>query len=167
MRLSNLQLIMMAEVNQQQSTGYDLTKLLLEKGWKASHQQIYRDMAKLERLGLVSLELVPQSGKPDKKLYLLTPAGQEQLTNALDTEPSVSRIQDEALVHLFLANTYYFEQLECQLRERLKTLREQVGKDNPLSALALTRELLHLEIECDWAVLVLRGLAPQEGEKAA
>lgn len=167
MRLSNLQLIMMAEVNQQQSTGYDLTKLLLDKGWKASHQQIYRDMAKLEKLGLVSLEYLPQSGKPDKKLYLLTPAGQEQLTNALDTEPSISRIQDEALVHLFLANTYYFEQLELLLRERMESLSNQAKKADPLSVLAVARELEHLEAECDWTIRVLRELAPQEDEKAA
>ncbi|MFM2590020.1 PadR family transcriptional regulator [Vibrio sp. TBV020] len=167
MRLSNLQLIMMSEVNQQQSTGYDLTKLLLDKGWKASHQQIYRDMAKLEKLGLVSLEYVPQSGKPDKKLYLLTPAGQEQLTNALDTEPSISRIQDEALVHLFLANAYYFEQLENMLSNQITSLSKQAKKTDPLSALGVSRELNHLKSEYDWTVQVLQQLSLQEGTKVA
>lgn len=167
MYLSNLQLIMMSEVNQQQSTGYDLTKLLLDKGWKASHQQIYRDMAKLEKLGLVSLEYVPQSGKPDKKLYLLTPAGQEQLTNALDTEPSISRIQDEALVHLFLANSYYFEQLEKMLSNQITSLSKQAMKTDPLSALAVSRQLNHLKSEYDWTVQVLQQLTSQKGTEAA
>ena len=167
MNLSNLQLIMMAEVNQQQLTGYDLTKCLLLKGWKASHQHIYRDLGKLEKQGVVSLKEVPQSGKPDKKLYMLTPVGKEQLTNALDTEPSISRIQDEALVHLFLANGYYFEQLEQMLRERMKILSEHVSKADPLSALPTARELKHIEAECDWTILVLRELALQEDNKAA
>ncbi|GLT18908.1 transcriptional regulator [Vibrio zhanjiangensis] len=168
MYLSNLQLIMMSEVNQQQSTGYELTKLLLDKGWKASHQQIYRDMSKLEKLGLVSLEEVPQSGKPDKKLYLLTSTGKEQLTNALDSEPSISRIQDEALVHLFLANSYYFEQLKNLLSDQITTMSNQAKKTDILSALAVSRELNHLKSEYDWTVQVLQELTLKDGSiKAA
>lgn len=160
MYLSNLQLVMMAEISQEPSTGYDLSKSLLDKGWKASHQQIYRDLAKLNEQSLVSLSEVPQSGKPDKKLYLLNDAGKSMLAKALDIEPSVPRIQDEALVHLFLANGYYFEQLELQLRNAIACAEEQQHGNDTLLKLVITREIERLTADHRWVIRVLEEIAP-------
>jgi|GEM_PF-2192746 len=162
MHLSNLQLVMMAEISQEPSTGYDLSKSLLDKGWKASHQQIYRDLAKLHKHGIVSLNEIPQSGKPDKKLYLINDAGKNMLTHALDVEPSVSRVQDEALVHLFLANRYYFEQLEGLLSDALENMleecRSKVQQEDVLSSLVLNRECERLNAEYQWVTNVLNSM---------
>ncbi len=167
MYLSNLQLIMMAEVNQKQSTGYDLTKTLLGKGWKASHQQIYRDLNKLEKNGVVSVKQVLQSGKPDKKLYLLTELGLQELDAALDVEPSITRIQDESLVHLFLGNSHYFEQLTTLIEAAIEQLNGQDEHEDPLVSLAVTRELEHLQAERKWVSKVIHQLAPKNSHQAA
>ncbi len=50
-------------------TGYDLRKQLGEAGHKWSHQQIYRYLAMMPLL----CDVVPQSGKPDKKMYCVKP----------------------------------------------------------------------------------------------
>lgn len=161
MHLSNLQLVMMSEISQEPSTGYDLSKLLLDKGWKASHQQIYRDLAKLHQQGLVSLNEVPQSGKPDKKLYLLSLAGQSEFAKALDIEPSLLRIQDEALVHYLLANSYYFEQLEPQLKSAIESLEEQRSCSDHLTRIVVMRDIEHLTAEHNWVIEVLKEFAPE------
>ncbi len=171
MYLSNLQLVMMAEISQSPSTGYDLSKSLLDKGWKASHQQIYRDLAKLHKQGVVSLEEVPQSGKPDKKLYLLNETGMSLLTNALDIEPSVQRPQDEALVHLFLTNRYYFEQLDSLLLQQLEiSVKENEAKlqqGDVLSSLVTNRECERLMAEHNWVTNVLNTMTLEEQTEAA
>lgn len=67
MSLSNLPLIIMAEISQKPLTGYDLSKLILDKGWKASHQQIYRELAKLEANRFASCQHIPQVGNLTRK----------------------------------------------------------------------------------------------------
>lgn len=171
MYLSNLQLVMMAEISQEASTGYDLSKSLLDKGWKASHQQIYRDLAKLYKQGVVSLEEIPQSGKPDKKLYLLNETEKSLLTNALDIEPSVQRPQDEALVHLFLANRYYFEQLDSlllqQLENAVKENEAKLQQGDVLSSLITNRECERLMAEHHWVTNVLNTMTLEVQTQAA
>lgn len=71
-------------------TGYDLTKKVnaLENFlWRSSHQQVYRELGKLETLGYVSHTVVPQAGKPDRKDYTITKLGKTHLAE-VSTEPS-------------------------------------------------------------------------------
>ncbi len=63
-------------------SGYDLTKNFEQSVgcfWKATHQQIYRELAKLESQGWVQPQTVVQEGRPDKKVYGITPSGQQHL----------------------------------------------------------------------------------------
>ena len=43
--------------------------------WHATHPQVYRELDKLRREGLVANELVVQSGRPNKKVYSITEQG--------------------------------------------------------------------------------------------
>lgn len=64
------------------ATGYDLTRRF-DKSigffWKASHQQIYKVLGRMEGDGLVASKAVPQEGRPDKKVYAITGAGRAAL----------------------------------------------------------------------------------------
>ena len=63
-------------------TGYEIARSFdqaLSHFWYASHQQIYRELARLNQDGLVVYRSVAQSGKPDKKRYSLTSAGRAAL----------------------------------------------------------------------------------------
>ncbi|QYJ05705.1 PadR family transcriptional regulator [Nocardioides panacisoli] len=57
--------------------------------WTATHQQIYRVLAKMERSGWVSVQVVPQVDRPAKKEYAVTPAGREELRRWI-AEPTTS-----------------------------------------------------------------------------
>ncbi len=77
-------------------TGYEIWKNFEETlncFWKATQQQIYRELGKMERKGLVKSEIVPQEGRPDKKLYSITKQGKIELENwmNLPSEPTVIR----------------------------------------------------------------------------
>ena len=47
--------------------------------WRATHQQIYRTLARMEGDGWVSATTVEQTGKPDKKVYAVAPPGERAL----------------------------------------------------------------------------------------
>ncbi|AQT28039.1 transcriptional regulator [Vibrio phage pVa-21] len=64
--LQSVMVLIMSETNEPM-TGYDTAKTITERGYKWSHQQVYRDLAKMP----LNLTEVPQEGKPDKKNYTL------------------------------------------------------------------------------------------------
>ncbi|WP_035992245.1 PadR family transcriptional regulator [Leptolyngbya sp. KIOST-1] len=86
-------------------SGYDLAKQFdgsVGFFWHASHQQIYRELTKLEQQALVTAEAVPQAGKPDKKVYRVTEAGQATLRDWIAQPSKCTPTKDDLLVKLFV-----------------------------------------------------------------
>ena len=83
------------------TSGYDISKQFEENVscyWKASQQQIYRELSEMKKKGWVSFELVPQDGKPNKKIYALTEAGQQELRRWYKEPTEPSPIREDLLV---------------------------------------------------------------------
>lgn len=88
-------------------SGYDLAKEFSESVnffWKATHQQIYRELAKLEDQKLVTVEAIAQTGRPDKKLYSITEPGKKFLLQWLLQPCDVMPIKEDLLVKLWASN---------------------------------------------------------------
>lgn len=88
-------------------SGYDLAKNFSESisfFWKATHQQIYRELAKLEEQNLVTVETIEQDGRPDKKLYSITEAGRTLLAAWLLQPGEVMPIKEDLLVKLWASD---------------------------------------------------------------
>lgn len=86
----SLQHAICVSLAEQSASGYELTRRFdrsLGFFWSASHQQIYRTLARMEELELVSATVKPGEGAPDRKVYGLTAAGRAELT-AWTREPS-------------------------------------------------------------------------------
>lgn len=49
-------------------SGYDITKMIQNKTGN-THQQVYRELARMAKLDGVAVELVIQEDRPDKKMY--------------------------------------------------------------------------------------------------
>lgn len=87
MALEHAILVSLAE---RSATGYELARRFdasIGNFWKASHQQIYKVLARMESAGLVTAETVAQAGRPDKRVHAITEAGREEL-RAFAAEPS-------------------------------------------------------------------------------
>jgi len=85
-------------------SGYDIAKQFdgsVGFFWKASHQQIYRELAKLEAEEWVSSETIPQEGRPAKKLYSVTPLGKQQLLEWIAQPSKPAATKEDILVKLF------------------------------------------------------------------
>jgi DNA-binding PadR family transcriptional regulator len=100
MALEHAILVSLAE---RSASGYDLARRFdasIGHFWKASHQQIYKVLGRMEGDGWVSSELVAQGGRPDKKVYVITAAGRAELA-AWTTRPStVEATRSELAVKL-------------------------------------------------------------------
>jgi len=86
-------------------TGYDLKTQAFDQTvahfWQADQSQIYRTLSKMEENGLVTYELEVQEGRPNRKVYHLTPAGRAELDRWLRTEQPLPVNREPFLVQLF------------------------------------------------------------------
>ncbi len=99
-------------------SGYDLAKQFdgsVGFFWHASHQQIYRELTKLEQQGFVTAEAVAQKGKPDKKVYRVTETGKAALKDWIAQPTKCAPTKDDLLVKLFAGHLVPPETLQANL----------------------------------------------------
>ncbi len=85
-------------------SGYDLAKQFdrtVGFFWKATFQQVYRELTKLEAKGWVAAEVVFQTHRPDKKLFRMTDLGRSELTQWLVLPCEPVTLREELLVKVF------------------------------------------------------------------
>lgn len=83
----SLQAAILGFLDLEATTGYMLKQRFdgsVGAFWTATQSQIYRELHALEAAGMVAVEVVPQDGKPAKKVYALTEAGSARLAAWLD-----------------------------------------------------------------------------------
>jgi DNA-binding PadR family transcriptional regulator len=88
----------------QACSGYDLAKQFdrtVGFFWKATFQQIYRELTKLEAQEWIAAEVVAQSHRPDKKLFKITDLGRSQLGQWLAQPCEPASLREELLVKVF------------------------------------------------------------------
>lgn len=105
------------------SSGYDLAKRFdgsVGFFWDASHQQIYRELAKLEETGHITSETIQQDTRPNKKLYSITDQGKSHLTEWMTSSSDIGPIKDDLLVKLFGGYLVGSEVILKELRQHRK-----------------------------------------------
>src|SRR5881392_3303877 len=109
-------------------TGYDIKKVIDDSTrffWTASFGQIYPELKRLKRAGLVRAEQVPR-GKVKRTAYSLTPKGEAALRNWMtDSEDVLFEIRDESLLRLFFADALSRDEVLKNLRTQ-REIFEQV-----------------------------------------
>lgn len=161
-------------------TGYEL-RALMERSvgffFGASYGSIYPALKSLAGEGLVRVEEVVQSGRPNKKVYTITPEGRERFRARLrEEEPSGDVLRSEFLMHLFFGDEHDPRRLlelageyrgRCEERlERLRGVEEEFGEAmSPYQRMTLDSGLSHFRGRLDWIRGVedrLRALAVSE-----
>jgi PadR family transcriptional regulator, regulatory protein AphA len=98
--------VILGMLRHQPRSGYEIKQMVDHSTrffWAASYGQIYPELRKLAKGGLVEGEAQPQGGRK-RTLYRLTPTGSEELRRWLSEEPEVLEIRDEGLLKLFFAS---------------------------------------------------------------
>ena len=72
--------------------------------WHATHQQIYRVLRRMETDGWLSVETVPQTGKPDRRVYTVSATGARALADWLAEPLPMESFRSDLAVKLRAAS---------------------------------------------------------------
>lgn len=112
-----------------EACGYDLKKTF-ESSFKhffpAGYGSIYPALADLAEAGLVSCREIPQVGKPDRKVYRITEAGQRSFIESLNNMDPQHKLRSEFLAMIYFADRIDNDRLAGLLDDRVEKLRETV-----------------------------------------
>ena len=148
----------LAFLSRQPLSGYDVAKEFAEGFgscfWKASQQQVYAELTKLEQQGSVTYEAISQPGRLDKKIYSITNQGLQELTEWLTKPSEPTPIREDLGViglagHLVSPEVVLREmarrrQLHADMVQQVKKLDEYFAQH--LEALELKDLYMHLII---------------------
>jgi DNA-binding PadR family transcriptional regulator len=121
----------LACLTEQPMTGYELAKTFdtsIGFFWKADHQQIYRELSKLRDRGHVQAREVVQTGKPNKLVYTLTPAGRAALRHWAARPSRPPSIKDDLLVRMFALDGIDIAALRDDIMARLEHHRDRQAR---------------------------------------
>ncbi len=112
-------------------TGYELAKTFdtsIGFFWRADHQQIYRELARLRDRDHIQGREVVQSGKPNKLVYTLTSEGRAALRQWAARPSSPASIKDDLLVRLYALDSIDIAPLRADLMARLEYHRDRLSR---------------------------------------
>ena len=89
---------LLVSLRERPASGLELTRRFSRSigfFWHATHQQIYRTLARMETDGWVSAHTVAQDGRPDKKVYSVSARGRSELHDWLGTAIPMDTLRSE------------------------------------------------------------------------
>jgi DNA-binding PadR family transcriptional regulator len=140
---------LMTSLLEKSSSGYDLARRFdksIGYFWHATHQQIYRELGRMEAAGWITSCSAPDAGKTKKRMYQVLPLGQEELLRWVSQASQPMDLRDEFMVRLRadaaigpLALAPELQRRIALHQDRLQTYRAIEQRDFPHGG-ALSRE---------------------------
>lgn len=110
-----------------EACGYELKQRfesLFRHFYSAGFGSIYPALAELADSGMVTCRIVPQDGRPGRKVYRITESGRRQFLEALHTSQPRHKLRSEFLAMIYFSELMEPERLEALMEHRLEQLRE-------------------------------------------
>ncbi|MCC3772452.1 PadR family transcriptional regulator [Streptomyces sp. UNOC14_S4] len=111
------------------SSGLELTRRFdksIGYFWSAAHQQIYRELGRLEEKGLIRALPAAQSARGQKKEYEVLPAGRAALTEWVTLAEDPRPVRDPLLLRVRAAGVVGAAGLTTELRRHLSLHQQQL-----------------------------------------
>ena len=161
------------------SSGYELARRFdksIGYFWHATHQQIYRELARMEAAGWIESSSAPDAGKTRKRECRVLPAGRAELIRWANEPSPPMDLRDEFMVKLRADAALSEVDLRPEIRRQIEQHQEKLAhyraieeRDFPHGR-ALTREariqhmilkkgILYEEVSIGWAQQMLDVLA--------
>jgi PadR family transcriptional regulator AphA len=121
----SLRLAILGFLDLEPTTGYTLAQRFsgsVGSFWSSTQSQIYRELHELEREQLAQVEVVPQPGKPPRKVYSLTALGHSQLAQLLAAPSEALVLRDPFLLTFVFSAGTPPEQLDGALERHAAEL---------------------------------------------
>lgn len=105
-------------------SGYDLNKAVegsIGYFWSPAKSQIYGELKRLRGLGFIEEREVPQTDRPDKRVYTITSEGDSALQGWLTTRDEVPEdIKSRILLKLFFGHRLSPQEVRVKVQEYLE-----------------------------------------------
>jgi PadR family transcriptional regulator AphA len=135
-------------------TGYDI-KAIVDRStrffWAASYGQIYPELRRLEREGLIEGKDAPNGGR-SRRVYRITRAGREALRDWLLGSTVTIELRDESLLRLFFADALPREQALLLLEGRKKGHEEYLALLREIEARPGGRDPDFVDLVLRWGI---------------
>ncbi|MFI8434556.1 PadR family transcriptional regulator [Streptomyces sp. NPDC079020] len=112
-------------------SGYQLAKAFdtgVANFWHALPQQLYAELTKLEKEGLITGREVVQEARPNKRLFRVTGTGLAELEQFAESAAKPSFIREDLLVKVQAADHLDAGTLIAQLTERAAFAEARIGR---------------------------------------
>ncbi|OYU43825.1 MAG: PadR family transcriptional regulator [Burkholderiales bacterium PBB4] len=166
------------------SSGYDLARRFdksIGYFWHATHQQIYRELARMEEKGWVESSVPPDAGKTRKREYRVLPAGRAELRRWTQESSPMMDLRDEFMIKLRADAVLNEVDLAHELRTRIAAhqaklahyrdieLRDFVGKkpqtrESRIHHMILKKGIMFELGSIAWNMEMLQVLAESESQ---
>ncbi|UGC97172.1 UNVERIFIED: putative transcriptional regulator [Vibrio phage OPA17] len=167
--ITNLQkVILHAVATIKDCTGYNVAHHFMPANdlhWTASHQQVYRELRRMESAYLVDSREVPQDGKPNKFVYTLTEKGKKAYQEAIAHEPcDYAGLNTQATIHALFPTVEYYAAFLQKRNEECDALYFRKCEDgvSKLEEILIDRRILILHAECTFAQKMIVMLSEQQ-----
>ncbi|MET9552048.1 PadR family transcriptional regulator [Streptomyces sp. NPDC006645] len=102
--------------------------------WSATHQQIYRELGRLERSGCIRALAAERPARGRKKEYEVLPAGREELTGWVSGREDPKPVRDPLLLRMRAAAVVGTDGLPDELRRHLALHERQLADYTDIEA---------------------------------
>ncbi len=149
------------------SSGYDLARRFdksIGYFWHATHQQIYRELARMEGAGWIEGFVPPDAGKTRKKEYRVLDAGRRELVRWAQEQAQPMDLRDEFTVKLRADAVLGEVDLAPELRRHISLHRERLAQYRAIETrdFAATRTLTRAQ-RIQYMILK-KGILYEQGE---
>jgi len=142
-------------------SGYELMKMFdgsVGYFWHASHPQIYKELARLERAGDVTHRSVEQRGRPTKKIYSLSETGRRALLAWLRIPARPQRVKDEMMLKTFSCGLLSTEEAAELIARHREIHRGRLQKYQELERFVRSGPVVSNRLRLGGYLTLLRGI---------
>jgi DNA-binding PadR family transcriptional regulator len=179
MELSPTAYVILGMLRTTPKSGYEI-KALVDKStrffWAASYGQIYPELRRLAKAGLIEGTDAPRDGRR-RTVYKITAAGRKELRTWLREPPTVYEMRDEGLLKLFFAGALPPQEAVKTLRamreqrlvvvERLREIEPSAMAAGGFPLMVLRGGIEFNEMLADWCERMERQLLADAEQKEA
>ena len=128
----NVRTLCLGILSSGEASGYEIKKEI-EDGLfshfiEASYGSIYPALTQLAGEGLVTVRAEEQSGKPDKKVYAITPKGRDALARSISVVPARDKYKSEFLFQMLLQQFITPEVMRAAIDKQISDLEGDLAR---------------------------------------